>query len=133
MKRATSVLGAVIALMFCVNVAGARAEILTYKMQDEIAGTAVYYVEIRSQNYSSYTNESTITFSCDSTGTMQMFWRVGGRYTRKTVMVMTYKVDSHEPVMLKINTGTPQVAEGQPPEVRDLIAQFSKGTVLIAR
>jgi hypothetical protein len=130
MRSAVAISSAYAALLIA---SPALAEVHTLSSRDDIAGTVTKYVVLTSQNYREITNENKIVFRCAPDGQLEMRWWIGGRYDSEAVMIMTYKVDAGEPRGLKINTGTPEVLDGEPPTVTELIDQFSRGNTLIAK
>lgn len=100
---------------------GAQANVSDFKVKDEIAGTEVRYVTLKSSHYQSITNEDEITFRCEpykGVGIILIEWHRGGRHSGYMIEDLIYKVDDEPPVEFNVVTGS----------AAQIIGDFSRGS-----
>lgn len=85
----------------------AAADLLTFSMKDEIAGTENFYVLIKADNYRSISWENAIWLTCNGDGSTMIKWHNGGEYSgwdRGPGSVVTVKFDQDDPVDLTLRS-----------------------------
>ncbi|MFC4733953.1 hypothetical protein [Salipiger abyssi] len=85
----------------------ASADLLTFSMKDEIAGTENFFVLIKADNYRRIEWENAIWLTCNGDGSTTAKWHNGGHYSgwdRGPREVVTAKFDDEPPVDMTISS-----------------------------